>query len=306
MKIRCSGESPRCANCKRRRRGCTYSPKRASASATEPVLVEDLQRDGHIHASEVPPSGPGEAQDPQATDQDESKKSPMPKLSRAALDAFKSPSDEIVASLVHQFFELLSPLPSFNFLHKQTVCQRCREETINESLKLALCAITAVFTQTYENQHSHWADISEKLMLERLETPSIFHLQAWLMIIRYRAEAGQFPRAFMSAGLAARTAVALRLNYEHDDLGPVAQECRRRTVWSLYLLEDVFCVGLKEFELVQPDIIHLRLPCDDEDFGAERPVPTAYLQPGKGLEPDVLSSRGIFVKLASFRREIMR
>lgn len=151
-----------------------------------------------------------------------------------------------------------------------------------------------------------WAQEAERIILDRLECPSIFQLQASLLLIRYRAGVGQFPRAFIMAGLAARWALALRLNYEHSRLGPVAQEVRRRTFWSLYLLEDSFCVGLKEFELFDPDTIHLQLPCEDVDFHQERPMSTGYLQPGKGLEPEVLGSRAAFVRLAFIRRGIMR
>jgi hypothetical protein len=117
---------------------------------------------------------------------------------------------------------------------------------------------------------------------------------------------GQFPRAFIMAGLAARWAAAIRLNYEHSKLSPVAQEVRRRTFWSLSLLEDSFCVGLKEFELFDADTIYLQLPCEDADFQQERHVPTGYLQPAKGLEPEVLRTRAAFVRVAFIRRAIVR
>ncbi|GMG27699.1 unnamed protein product [Aspergillus oryzae] len=217
-----------------------------------------------------------------------------------------SPSDEVVGSLLGDYFDRLHPLPSFNFLHKDTVVRRCSEGTIDESLKLAICAITALYFSQYRSEHGAWAQQSEQLILDRLERPSIFLIQASLLTIRYRAGVGQFPRAFILAGLAARWAVSLRLNYEHSRLGLIAQEVRRRTLWSLYLLEDSFCVGLKEFELFDPETIHLQLPCEDEDFHNERPVLTGFLHPGKGLEPEFLGARAAFVKLAFIRRGIMR
>lgn len=232
------------------------------------------------------------------------------------------PTDETTTFLVNQYFERLYPLASYCFLHKATVLQRCRERTIDRALKLAICAITSMYflgkpnnnsnnnsgsqQQQQQPHHASWAQEAERLLLDRLDRPSIFQIQASLLLIRYRAGVGQFPRAFIMAGLAARWAVALRLNYEHSRLSAVAQEVRRRTFWSLYLLEDSFCVGLKEFELFDPDTIHLQLPCEDVDFHQERPVSTGYLQPGKGLEPEVLGSRAAFVRLAFIRRGIMR
>jgi len=216
------------------------------------------------------------------------------------------PSDELVEQLVGSYFSRLHTLPAYSFLHQETVQRRCHEKTINSALKLALCAITALILGTHESKRDKWAWTSEHFVLDQLEQPSIFHLQALLLVIRYRAEAGQFRRAFMLAGLAARSAVALRLNYEHPELGPVAQEVRRRTFWSLYLLEDVFCVGLKEFELCRPDIIQLQLPCEDESFGQESSPNTGFLQPGMGLEPETIGSKGVYFKLVFTRRSVMK
>ncbi|CAK7236538.1 hypothetical protein SCUCBS95973_009640 [Sporothrix curviconia] len=112
----------------------------------------------------------------------------------------------------------------------------------------------------------------------------------------------------MLSGLAARLAAALRLNYEHHELSPVAQEVRRRTFWSLYFLEEVFCSGLREFELSHPDIIYLQLPREDVNFAKEASLltNTGYLMPGLGLEPSTIAPRGLYVKLALVRRNIMK
>ncbi|KAF4985185.1 hypothetical protein FDECE_16748, partial [Fusarium decemcellulare] len=304
MKVRCSGDTPRCSNCQRRNKQCTYSsskvgPPRApaeasssrddSGSTSQRAISPDRQRSSIASSSQV--DSPSAADDIPAANQPAST---------------SSPSDELVTTLVNQYFDRLYPLASYSFLHKATVIQRCRDKTIDRALKLALCAITAMYFDKHNPERDSWAQEAERLILDRLERPSIFQLQASLLLIRYRAGVGQFPRAFIMAGLAARWAVALRLNYEHSRLGPVAQEVRRRTFWSLYLLEDSFCVGLKEFELFDPDTIHLQLPCEDVDFHQERHVSTGYLQPGKGLEPEVLGSRAAFVRLAFIRRAIMR
>lgn len=208
--------------------------------------------------------------------------------------------------LICRYFDCLAPLPSFGFLHKETVVQRCLDGSIDHALKLAICALTSMFLGQHHAQRLDWAQEAERLMLDRLEKPSIFLIQASLLIIRFRAANGQFPRAFILAGLAGRWAVALRLNYEHTGLGPIAQEVRRRTIWSLYLLEDSFCVGLKEFEMLSPDIMHLQLPCEDADFNEKRPSLTGFLQSGRGIESEQLGSRAAFIKLALIRRDIMR
>ncbi|KAL6360732.1 hypothetical protein LRP88_06439 [Fusarium phalaenopsidis] len=303
MKVRCSGDTPRCSNCQRRNKQCTYSNSKPGPSRG-PVEGASSSRDEAGSSSQRAVS-PDRQQSIASGSQHESP-GPAEDVPPVNPPTDSSPSDELVTGLVNQYFDRLYPLASYSFLHKATVIQRCRDKTIDRALKLALCAITAMYFDKHNQERDAWAQEAERLMLDRLEQPSIFQLQASLLLIRYRAGVGQFPRAFIMAGLAGRWAVALRLNYEHSRLGPVAQEVRRRTFWSLYLLEDSFCVGLKEFELFDPDTIHLQLPCEDVDFHQERHVSTGYLQPGKGLEPEVLGSRAAFVRLAFIRRAIMR
>ncbi|KAK3302825.1 fungal-specific transcription factor domain-containing protein [Chaetomium strumarium] len=284
MKVRCSEETPRCANCLRRGRPCTY-PTVGVSARSERVSDDAPSLFGSDSAVSIP-----------ACEQHYAR----------LHDAGAVPPEPVVDELIDQYFSRLHSLPAYSFLHEETVKRRNRERTINDALKLSLCAITALVLGRHEAERDGWARESERQILDQLDEPSIFHLQALLLVIRYRAETAKSRRAFMLAGLAARSAVALRLNYEHPELGPVAQEVRRRTFWSLYLLEDVFCVGLKEFELCRPEIIQLQLPCADIDFGNERETVTGFLQPGMGLEPETLCVRGLFVKLAFTRRSIMK
>jgi hypothetical protein len=296
MKVRCSGDTPQCTNCQRRNKQCTYASK-AGSSTTEASSSRDDSASASTSQNTVSPE----------IQRSSIASSPRSNTISSSVDGdTPSFSDELVIGLVSLYFEHLYPLPSYSFLHQATVVQRCHDKTIDRALQLAICSITAIHFDKHQDERDDWAQEAERLIIERLEEPSIFKIQASLLLIRYRAAVGQFSRAFIMAGLAARWAAALRLNYEHSKLSPVAQEVRRRTFWSLYLLEDSFCVGLKEFELFDPDIIYLQLPCEDEDFYQERHVATGYLQPGKGLEPEVLGSRAAFVRLASIRRAIIR
>lgn len=299
MKVRCSGDTPKCTNCHRRNKQCTYA---ASSKGGQPKQTNEPLSVGSSSQTTTSP----EQHQSSITSASQRDSPAPPGITPVTDSSFQSPSDEVVHILVDQYFDRLYPLASYNFLHKATAIQRCHDGTIHRALKLALCAVAAIYFKKHHDERDRWAQEAEQLILDHLERPSIFQLQASLLLIRYRAGVGQFPRAFIMAGLAARWAVALRLNYEHTRLSPVAQEVRRRTFWSLYLLEDSFCVGLKEFELFDPDIIHLQLPCPDNDFYQERLVSTGYLQPGKGLEPETLGSRAAFVRLAFIRRAIMR
>lgn len=110
----------------------------------------------------------------------------------------------------------------------------------------------------------------------------------------------------MLAALAARTAAALRLNYERTELAPVAQEARRRLYWALYLLDDYFCVGLREFELCPEETIYLQLPCREEIFAAGQPCQTGMLQLSASDDVAAMGLRGAFMRLTWARRAVMR
>ncbi|KAJ5132363.1 hypothetical protein N7448_006521 [Penicillium atrosanguineum] len=70
----------------------------------------------------------------------------------------------------------------------------------------------------------------------------------------------------MLAGIAARGATALRLNYERPELSFVAQETRRRVLWTLSLMDGVFSVGLPEYETISHSIIYQRLPSSEDAY----------------------------------------
>ncbi|KAK7746547.1 hypothetical protein SLS62_009410 [Diatrype stigma] len=244
-KTRCLGELPSCSNCTRKGRKCTYPRTRkqgsgqgqgGSAAATAAVDGSESLGGGSGSAR-----GDSESSTPHAAAMSSSSSGGRNAASVPAIDllgggggpsadgggggagATASPESETALELVEDYFRHLYPLPSFAFLHQPTVVQRCRDGTINEPLKLAICALTALQLHRSALCHDLWVQQAEQVVLQQLGRPSIFHLQALLLTIHYRVESGEFPTAFMLAALAARTAVALRLNYERSELLPVAQ-----------------------------------------------------------------------------------
>ncbi|KAI1760808.1 fungal-specific transcription factor domain-containing protein [Hypoxylon sp. FL1150] len=286
-KTRCLGELPSCSSCVRRNRTCSYPRARRNGSAAD---------------SSTEPSGAIVFDDRSAGDASPSQED----IGMVNMAEGSAPDPETTMTLVLDYFEHLYPLPSFAFLHKPTVLLRCRDQTINETLKLAICAVTSLQLQRTSLCHDLWVQQAEQTILQQIGRASIFHLQALLLVIRYRIESGDFPTAFMLAALAARTALALRLNYERPELSEVAQEARRRLFWAVYLLDDFFCVGLREFELCPEETIHLQLPCDEEYFDAGRYIHTGMLRPGPSDNATILGLRGVFLRLTSVRRAVMR
>ncbi|KAH8160100.1 hypothetical protein CIB48_g8145 [Xylaria polymorpha] len=302
-KTRCYGELPRCSNCVRKARECTYPAARKQGSAIPAGVAATTNSD----RSSTTPSRETPAQQIPITEHGDPSSPPGRDVS-ATEKALETSLPDIATILEHieDYFDHLYPLPSFAFLHKATVIRRCRDGAINEPLGLAICAVTSLHLQRASLDHHLWAQQAEQLILQHISRPSIFHLQALLLVIRYRIESGKFPTAFMLAALAARTAVALRLNYERSELAFVAQEARRRLFWALYLLDDYFCVGLREFELCPEETIYLQLPCREEIFEAGQQCQTGVLRPGASDNVAAMGLRGAFMRLTSARRAVMR
>ncbi|KAH8898983.1 hypothetical protein GQ53DRAFT_878286 [Thozetella sp. PMI_491] len=181
---------------------------------------------------------------------------------------------------VDAFFQQAYPLPSYSFLHPATTRARWAAGKLDDSLKFAICGLVILYSDP-QTPHipgsfcacrgTSWIEAAEAILWQHLETPTISRLQALLLVINHRMETGRFQRAFMLASLAARFAVAMRLNHEHRDLSSVTQEVRRRIMWGLKLLERSFSIGLPEFELCPFEVIYLQLPCSESDFGTEPP-----------------------------------
>ncbi|KAF4990060.1 hypothetical protein FDECE_14510 [Fusarium decemcellulare] len=304
QKSKCSGELPACAACRSRDKTCVYPDlKRPSRSAPAPPISSATTT--HAGAAATSPALGHHAQPQQPSPSDISPRDgafTSPSLT-AAPDAASSlppePSPQQSASwrgsisntglsngthslplppmqdrlhLIIDFFRHLHPLPPYAFLNEVSVTQRCLEGTLDETLLLALCAVSALHLK-HSKYHplstASWIQRAEDIVWSRIEQPTIFRTQALLLIVQYRIEAGSFQRAYMLLGIAGRAASALRLQYERIDLGHLAQEIRRRLMWCMMLLNCHFSIGLPESEVCSPDFIYLKLPCNEDDFHAE-------------------------------------
>ncbi|KAL2404589.1 hypothetical protein ABEF93_006148 [Exophiala dermatitidis] len=218
------------------------------------------------------------------------------------------PPVEETLALFDAYFEHVYPLPWFAFLHKRSVVQRYLDGSIEECLPLAICAVTTqrLKFEKYDAELSaSWASKAEEYLMQTIDTPSTSRLQALVLIVRYRVEAGNFSKAFMLAALAGRCAVALRLNYERPELRFLVQEVRRRIMWSCFLLDSNFSVGLREYEICPPEILYLQLPCPETEFEDDTPVKTPPLRAVSTKTVERLGVYAACLRLVSIRRDIM-
>ncbi|KAL4787182.1 hypothetical protein BJX76DRAFT_354370 [Aspergillus varians] len=257
LKARCSGELPECDNCRRRQKRCCYA------------------------ASDLPGND-----SPASADSFESLSGPLfPIRRQEMLDA------------IDRFFRHLYPIPSFAFLHEPSIRQYCLSGTLDQSLALALAAVTSTCLSLGQGKAQgckSWIRRAEAEIWEHLHQPSIRRVQCLLLVVHYHIQTGEFARAYMLAGLAARSATALRLNYERPELGPVAQETRRRVLWALTSMDGQFSVGLPEYETMPYAIVYQQLPRSEDEFSAH---------PESMNHPNLLAA---CFQVSKIQRDVMR
>lgn len=224
--------------------------------------------------------------------------------------------------LVEFYFNSVYPLPSYAFLHPQTTIRQTSEGGLETCLSYAISAVASHHRGPAPNNRGDvelsWIQAAEDLIWKHLESPSLARLQALLLVVLYRVETGTVQRAFMLSSLAARAASALRLNHERTVVtgskgNKVSQEMRRRTMWSLKLVERYFSMGLPEFELCPVDSIYLNLPCWEKDFSSSSGCTasagsgaTSVSMEGRNFQTCDFGSYHLYVKLEMLRRDIMK
>ncbi|KAL8325798.1 hypothetical protein RB597_008867 [Gaeumannomyces tritici] len=320
LKSRCTGKLPSCAACLRRGKACMYpEPKRAPARSGEaspsdhaatqlplPLIISDSPT--ATVAGRTPESAAATSTE-------------QPRMSRASARHETARSSTVEGGhplpplrdrlhLIIDFFRHVHPLPGFAILNEESFTQRCLEETMEEALVSAICAVSALLlghSKYHPVATSSWIAAAETAVWANLEHPTIFRIQALLLAIQYRVMNGDFGRGFMLFSLASRSATALRLTYERTELSHLAQEIRRRLMWSLAMMDIGFATGLPECEVCPLGTVCLRLPGPEETFTAEYDADTdpTTLDPGlDGVHEDGLLAT--YIQLTKVRRDLMQ
>lgn len=242
--------------------------------------------------------------------------------------------NHLLVALVESFFHEEYPLPSYSFLHPVSTITKCHAGTLDPCLSLALAGVAtlhiSIRLQTGKGGHDNGAvpqdeddatthssdctchglaaiQVAEQIIWSSIGSPTIARLQALLLCINHSMHTGRFQRAFMLAAIAARFATALRLHREHQGLDFVAQETRRRIVWSLKLVERYFSIGLPEFELCPFESIYIHLPCVESvyDAGSTKESTPGNLNSSSPPEDDH-GAYQLCVNLETLRRDIVK
>ncbi|KAH8908572.1 hypothetical protein BR93DRAFT_925667 [Coniochaeta sp. PMI_546] len=311
-KARCSGQMPKCDRCRVQGLECVYRPGKrsigtsfAEASSSQdnlnsPATTPDANRVSFDHPNRGRSAG-------------------SPAGSAAAEFACPDESfDALALRAFDKFFRHVHHIPMFSFLHRASLMERYHAGLLDRPLLLALIGITALFTDVGPGTKEFGARCIEEsagLVMRDFEKPSVLRLQALVIITKHRILSRRFSSAFMLHATACRFAAALRLNHENPAICFLAQESRRRLMWSLYMLDTGIASGQVDFALwPNPENqIHVQLPCNERNFEFDLPEPTEPLKPPDpgpdGLFrtlPDVVGFLALHVRIQWIRSKIQQ
>ncbi|KAK3325092.1 hypothetical protein B0H66DRAFT_110220 [Apodospora peruviana] len=277
-KARCSGSMPRCDRCRIQGLECIYRPGKRSlplpSSSNVPARETADGQDVTMHDNDA-------YLDQQTSFTHSHTASPSPAL---ALD-LPDPQETLALRAFDSFFRHVHHIPMFSFLHRASLMERYHAGMLDRSLLLALVGITALLTDDLgpglKDYGERCIDESASLCTYQLESPSILRLQALVIVVKHRILSKRFSSAFMLHAIASRFATVLRLNHENPGLCFLAQESRRRLMWSLYMIDSGISNGQTDFAL-WPDPerqVRIQLPCNERNFEFDLPESTEPLRP---------------------------
>ncbi|KAG6006048.1 hypothetical protein E4U21_007408 [Claviceps maximensis] len=313
-KARCSGHMPACDRCRVQGIDCTYRPGKR---------VKGPTGRGNTHRAQSPRSREGgedgyrhkdAADHDKAVDNDTPPTDPenTPSTFNHDTSGTESFLDSVIGRTFDQFFLHVHHIPMYSFLHRASLMEQHNAGKVDKALLLALIGITSCLTDMGHGVREYGdrcIDRAESLIFSDYSRPSTFKVQALVLMIKHRILSNKYPSAFMLLSVASRFAAALRLNHNSPNLCFLAQESRRRLMWSLYCIDTGIAAGYRDFALWRAERIFVSLPCNERNFEFDLPQPAEMLNPDRDrsnvpLSEDV-GSLAIHIRILHLRQKII-
>ncbi|KAJ4148545.1 hypothetical protein LMH87_003010 [Akanthomyces muscarius] len=303
-KARCSGHLPSCERCSSLGLDCVYRPTKRIKTSSRPQgsmrspaarSIDSDSHDAHDDSDRA-------MSDPASTPASYGHDGPSPDES----------FDSLIRRTFEKFFHHIHHIPVFSFLHRASLMEQYYAGKVDKALLLALVGITSCLTTMGPGIREYGdgcIDEAESLIFADYTIPSTIKVQALVLIIKHRILCNKFPSAFMLFSIASRFAAALRLNHHSPNLCFLAQESRRRLMWSLYCIDAGISGGFAEFSLWRADRINVGLPCNERNFEFDLSKPTEKLVPDpddpEQPRSEDIGSLALHVRILHIRQKII-
>lgn len=185
---------------------------------------------------------------------------------------------------------------SYHLLHKPTYMRDLTSGTIPPVLSLAVCALSARFSDHPQLQTEPpflrgemWANAALDIALRRFDTPNITVVIVFLLLGLHSFGTCQGGRSWMVSGMAHRMAYALQLHKdpEHEMSGPgsdkktelsfMDRELRRRVMWACFMMDRFTSSGTERPMFANEHYFRLQLPVRENYYQLEVPALTEDL-----------------------------
>jgi hypothetical protein len=287
-KTRCSGEQPVCSFCARLNQPCVWdtnkdrsasftnnpsgyvNPTDSALAARVALLEAKLSLLGGENSLDAPiaPATKGPA-----GGENDANSSPLAAEGSAAASLL--PERATLIGLIDTYFTYCHCQP-YAYFHEPTFRQRFEDNLLPSSLLLAVSATACRFkTDDGVNSSSHtidtyasaaWAQVFQQ-MFSYYDEPDVTAVQTISMLAVIDFTAGHPRHGWVKVGLSVRFAQALRLNEEPSaDLSVWEREERRRTFWSMYILDRLISLGPDRPISFADSDCTVRLPSPDTAF----------------------------------------
>ncbi|KAE8373930.1 hypothetical protein BDV26DRAFT_54402 [Aspergillus bertholletiae] len=293
-KTKCSGERPICFHCNRNKHTCVYEPYWATASDNPPAAPVAststnnenlLERIVNIESRLAELSGRTTNAAGTSTSLGQYTWSPF--TGESGTSPLPNPPQSALRAVIDTYFVHVHNQP-YSYFQEASFRRRFDHNLLPRCLLLAVLASAVRFcthefyagrslkaSEAYARE-AWLAVLSDDLTVE--ENMSLHVVQAVNILVVVDYTAGRVNAGWLKIGLAARISQALGLMHEPDmSLSVVEQEERRRTFWSVYLLDRLISCGRSRPLVIQDLDCQVQLPCDEEAFRSEHRQPTQTL-----------------------------
>ncbi|KAK6544470.1 hypothetical protein TWF694_001164 [Orbilia ellipsospora] len=205
----------------------------------------------------------------------------------------KLPTRELQEHLVEVYFECVYG-QTYLLLHKPSFMRRFKNGTVPPVLILALCAVSARFSNHPTIRKDmpflageDWGIEAGRIVRENFDRANLTNLTVLLLLGLHELGTCNGGKSWAYGGMAMRMAYALQLHKEIDDdpLGipashsapprnPISftdREIRRRLMWACFFMDRFNSSGTSRPQFLDEADIHIQLPIKERMFITERP-----------------------------------
>lgn len=257
---KCSGGRPSCTRCLQSNRVCIYDKRKKS-----PVPDGGSRRE---------PNVPTEADGSTPAQPDSTLRSgaatPVPTPAPITSKTLRNLQDKtIVRTLVETFFQEISPLRCFGFIHEPSFILHMDALLNNEDKDPLLLTVCALATRTVnqgpqvQSQGAAWAQSALLMVHNQAHRVSVNILMCLVLLHEFFARIDELRQCFILSCLACRLCQGLQLNVEYDEdfecklssLSVTEKETRRRLMWACYTIDFSTSGGLDSVKMLREEDI---------------------------------------------------